>query len=111
MQSRARYIILAIIWTATLSALLLWFLSTRGERLAIAAGPRGSESFELASAIAEVFNEHNSLTRIDVLRRPVLQTISVCWRKGWSILPPRRRIYRSTRQPWLWRRCISTPTS
>ena len=66
MQSRARYIILGIIWTATLSALLLWFLSTRGERLAIAAGPRGSESFELASAIAEVFNEHNSLTRIDV---------------------------------------------
>jgi len=66
MQGRARYIILGIIWTATLSALLLWFLSSRGEQLAIAAGPRGSESVELASAIAQVFNEHNSITRIDV---------------------------------------------
>ena len=66
MQGRVRYIVLGIIWIATLSALLLWFLSTRGERLAIAAGPRDSESFELASAIAQVFNEHSASTRIDV---------------------------------------------
>ena len=52
MEGRVRYIVVAVVWIASLSAALLWFLSTQEMRLAIAAGPRDSESFQLASAIA-----------------------------------------------------------
>jgi TRAP transporter TAXI family solute receptor len=66
MQNRMRFIIVGIIWIATLSAILFWFLATRGTHLTLAAGPRGSESFQLATAIATVFNETVSNARIDV---------------------------------------------
>jgi TRAP transporter TAXI family solute receptor len=66
MQGRMRFIIVGIVWIATLSAVLYWFLATRGTRLALAAGPRGSESFQLATAIATVFNEKVSNAHIDV---------------------------------------------
>ena len=66
MEGRARYIIVAIVWIATLSALLAWFLSVREERLAFAAGPKNSESFQLAAAIAEVFNEAHTGITLDV---------------------------------------------
>lgn len=61
-----RLIIVAVIWVTTLSAVLLWFLATRGTYLALAAGPRDSESFQLATAIATVFNATASNARIDV---------------------------------------------
>lgn len=66
MQGRARFIVLAIVWVATLSAVLLWFLSIQTERLSIAAGPRDAEAFQLASSIAEVFNAAMSHAHLDV---------------------------------------------
>jgi hypothetical protein len=66
MEGRSRYIIVAIVWIATLSALLAWFLSVREEHLAFAAGPKNSESFQLATAIAEVFNEAHTGITLDV---------------------------------------------
>jgi TRAP transporter TAXI family solute receptor len=66
MEGRTRYIVVAIVWIATLSAVFAWFLSAREERLAMAAGPRNSESFQLALAIAEVFNESQAGISIDV---------------------------------------------
>ncbi len=66
MEGRVRYIVVAVVWIATLSAALFWFVSTQEMRLAIAAGPRDSESFQLASAIAGVFNDANPGISIDV---------------------------------------------
>ena len=57
MEGKIRFIVVAIVWLATLSAILGWVLSTRETRLSFAAGPRSGESFQLASAIAQVFNE------------------------------------------------------
>jgi len=66
MPGRARFIIISIIWIATLSGALFWFLTTRTTTLAMAAGPRGSESFQLATAVAQVFNDTVKNARIDV---------------------------------------------
>ena len=66
MQGRTRFFVLAIVWVATLSAVLLWFLSTQTERLAIAAGPRDGEAFQLVRSIAEVFNATMSHAQLDV---------------------------------------------
>ncbi|RCU48744.1 TAXI family TRAP transporter solute-binding subunit [Corallincola luteus] len=63
---RTRLFILGLIWLALISATVLWFISTQETRLTIAAGPRHSESFELASAIAKVYNQQNELSQIDV---------------------------------------------
>ncbi len=66
MQGRTRWIIVGFIWIATLSVVLLWLLTTRGSTLALAAGPHGSESFQIATAIAKVFNESVTNTRIEI---------------------------------------------
>jgi TRAP transporter TAXI family solute receptor len=66
MEGKVRYVVVAIIWVATLSAVLVWALSTQETRLSIAAGPRSGESFQLASAIAQVFNDAATHTSIDV---------------------------------------------
>ena len=66
MEGRLRLIVVAIVWVATLFAILAWVLSTREVRLSIAAGPRSGESFQLASAIAQVFNETVPNASIDV---------------------------------------------
>lgn len=66
MNNRARYLVVGLVWFATLAALLVWVLSAREDRLAIAAGPGNGESFRLATAIAEVFNEQGNAARIDV---------------------------------------------
>jgi hypothetical protein len=51
MEGRIRFVVLAIVWIATLSAILAWLLSMQETRLSLAAGPRNGESFQLASAI------------------------------------------------------------
>ena len=61
-----RYIVVGIVWVATLTAVLAWFLAGQQTRLAIAAGPSNSESFRLATAIAAVFNRSNPNSIIDV---------------------------------------------
>lgn len=61
-----RFIILVVLWLATLSAAFFWFMSTRVERLAIAAGPSNGEAFKLANVIAQVFNQSSSNVRLDV---------------------------------------------
>ncbi len=67
MAGRIRFVVLAIVWIATLSAILAWLLSTQETRLSLlAAGPRNGESFQLASVIAQVFNNAKRHTRIDV---------------------------------------------
>ena len=66
MDKRTRSIILVVLWLATLSAALFWFLSTRVERLAIAAGPSNGEAFKLASVIAQVYNQSASNVRLEV---------------------------------------------
>jgi len=66
MEGRLRLIVVAIVWVATLFAILAWVVSTREVRLSIAAGPRSGESFQLASAIAQVFNETVPNASIDV---------------------------------------------
>jgi TRAP transporter TAXI family solute receptor len=66
MEGRLRLIVVAIVWVATLFAILAWVVSTREFRLSIAAGPRSGESFQLASAIAQVFNETVPNASIDV---------------------------------------------
>jgi TRAP transporter TAXI family solute receptor len=65
-EGRTRLLVILVLWVATLSAALVWFLSTRTEQLAIAAGPRSSESFWLASAIATVFEDSMPGIRVDV---------------------------------------------
>ena len=67
MEGRIRYIVVGIVWVATLTAALAWFLAGQQTRLAIAAGPSNSESFRLATAIAAVFNRSNPDSIIDVL--------------------------------------------
>ena len=66
LEGKLRFIVVAIVWVATLSAILAWVLSTRETRLSIAAGPRSGESFELASAIAQVFSDAVPNLTIDV---------------------------------------------
>ena len=66
MEGRIRYIVVGIVWVATLTAALAWFLAGQQIRLAIAAGPSNSESFRLATAIAAVFNRSNPDSIIDV---------------------------------------------
>jgi TRAP transporter TAXI family solute receptor len=66
MESRIRYIVVGIIWIATLTAALAWFLAGQQSRLALAAGPRSSESFRLATVIASVFNRANPNILLEV---------------------------------------------
>jgi TRAP transporter TAXI family solute receptor len=66
MEGRIRYIVVGIVWVATLTAVLAWFLAGQQARLAIAAGPGNSESFRLATAIAAVFNRSNPNILVDV---------------------------------------------
>jgi len=66
MEGKIRFIVVAIVWLATLSAILAWALSTRETRLSLAAGPRSGESFQLALAIAQVFNDTVPNATIDV---------------------------------------------
>jgi TRAP transporter TAXI family solute receptor len=65
-EGRVRIIVVAIIWIATLSTVLAWFLSTRQTRLSIGAGPRDSESFQLASSIAQVFDHALANVSVEV---------------------------------------------
>ena len=48
---------MAIIWLIVMGALALWLGSSRVQRLTIAAGPAGSETLALMTAIAKVLNE------------------------------------------------------
>ena len=57
-EGRLKIIVLAVVWLATLSGGLAWFLSSQLQYIAIAGGPRHSESYELAVAIADVFNRN-----------------------------------------------------
>ncbi len=63
---RVRFIIIAVVWVATLTAVLFWALGREEGRLSIAAGPRSSESFELGTAIAEVFSSQQGNPLVDV---------------------------------------------
>ncbi len=65
-ERRARLIFSAVVWVILLSLGLGWTLSSRRVRIAIAGGPAGSESFELASAIARVLQEAVPRLRVDV---------------------------------------------
>ncbi len=65
-ERRSRLIFSAVVWVILLSLGLGWTLSSRRVRIAIAGGPAGSESFELASAIARVLQEAVPRLRVDV---------------------------------------------
>jgi TRAP transporter TAXI family solute receptor len=59
-----RNLFLGAVWLAALTLLLLFFLRVGDERIAIAAGPRGGDSFALASTIAGVLED--SYPRLDI---------------------------------------------
>jgi len=57
LSNRIRLILMLVIWLIALGALALWLSSSKVQRLTIAAGPAGSETLALLTAIAEVLNE------------------------------------------------------
>jgi len=65
-EGRARFILVAVLWVTLLSLGVAWFRGTRPIRIAIAAGPGYSETFELASAISTVLREAIPNLRVEV---------------------------------------------
>ncbi|MEH6550829.1 MAG: TAXI family TRAP transporter solute-binding subunit [Pseudomonadales bacterium] len=65
-EGRIKIIIVAIFWLAILSGCLVWFMGTQVQSVAIAGGERGSETYILAEAIAEVFGLVQPNTTIEV---------------------------------------------
>jgi TRAP transporter TAXI family solute receptor len=57
---RARLFLVAVLWVATVLALVMWLSGQQDEQLSIAAGPAESETFKYLSVIAEVLNERDN---------------------------------------------------
>jgi TRAP transporter TAXI family solute receptor len=66
MFSSGRVLFLGALWLAVLTVLLLLSLRVGDERVAIAAGPRGGDSFALANTIAKVLKEGHPRLDIEV---------------------------------------------
>ena len=56
---RTRLILALAVWLATLTAVAFWFVSAEKPQVRLAAGEKHSESYRLATAIAEVLNRSN----------------------------------------------------
>lgn len=56
MEGRIKILVVTALWLALLVGGVVWLMSSQVQRISIAGGPRGSESFVVAEAIAEVFN-------------------------------------------------------
>jgi TRAP transporter TAXI family solute receptor len=61
-----KLILIAGIWLLILGAVWFWYSGRDVQYLSIGAGPRDSESFELATAVANVFQAMQKNTQIDV---------------------------------------------
>jgi TRAP transporter TAXI family solute receptor len=56
---RTRLFLALVVWMATAAAVTFWFISTETPLVRFAAGEKNSESYRLASAIAEKLNKSN----------------------------------------------------
>lgn len=63
---RLRLLLVLILWLATIAAIVLWLGGQQQQDISIGAGPAGSESFELLSAVADVLNEADHRFTISV---------------------------------------------
>lgn len=63
---RLRLLLVLILWMATIVAIVLWLGGQQEQDISIGAGPAGSESFELLSAVADVLNEADHRFTISV---------------------------------------------
>jgi len=63
---RLRLALVLILWMATIVAIVLWLGGQQEQNISIGAGPAGSESFELLSAVADVLNEADHRFTISV---------------------------------------------
>ena len=63
---RIRLFLLALLWLATVSAIVLWVGGAQRPELTLAAGSFGSETYTFAEAIAEELNEVDGNLRITV---------------------------------------------
>jgi TRAP transporter TAXI family solute receptor len=59
-------VVIAALWIATLTALLAFFLRVGDRHIVVAAGPRGGDSFDLATSIAEVVEARHPRMDIEV---------------------------------------------
>ncbi len=66
-EGRFRLVLAILLWVGFISAGYSWYNNARVDDYAFAAGPVGSESFELAAAIAEVYNKQSTDSKILVL--------------------------------------------
>ena len=57
---RARLFIVAVLWVATVLALVMWLGGQQDHQLSIAAGPAESETFKYLAVVAEVLNERDN---------------------------------------------------
>lgn len=60
MGRRLKILLVLVIWLATMIALTLWLTSGRVDRVVMAVGPEGSETFELGNAIASVLSQSDN---------------------------------------------------
>lgn len=65
-EGRVRLWVIVLVWAVLLGAGATWLLKSAPARIAIAAGPAESETFEIANAIAKVFREANPGIAVDV---------------------------------------------
>ena len=63
---RFRVVLVVVLWIATIAALLVWFSGQQTRELTFAAGPQGSETFLMATAIAQELNQGDSGLRVSV---------------------------------------------
>jgi TRAP transporter TAXI family solute receptor len=66
MSGAVRIIIIAVLWLSLLGGILFWFGGRDVTRLTIAAGPATGESFEIATAIAQVIEASSPDIRVEV---------------------------------------------
>jgi len=66
MSGAVRITIIALLWMLLLGGILFWFGGRDVTRLTIAAGPASGESFEIATAIAQVIEASDPDIRVEV---------------------------------------------
>ena len=66
MSGIVRLVVIACLWLALLGGIAFWFGGRDVTRLTIAAGPATGESFEIATAIAQVIEASDPDIRVEV---------------------------------------------
>ncbi|ARN74652.1 TAXI family TRAP transporter solute-binding subunit [Oceanicoccus sagamiensis] len=66
LAGRFKYVVVGLIWLASLIGIMGWVVNIQQTHITIAGGPRSSESFEIATAIAEVFSQQHSNYKVEV---------------------------------------------